>query len=78
MSTDISSGQTIAPRFFSIAAAGHYTSLSPNSIRSLLSSGKLTALRPVRGRVLIDKAQLDDVVSSSTQKLKSGRGIRKR
>jgi len=72
------SGNGHWPRFLSVERAGQYSCLSPSSIRRLLSSGRLTALRPCRGRVLVDRHQLDVVVSGSSNAPRSGRGIRKR
>jgi len=67
-----------ARRYLSVAEAAAYSSLSPDSIRSLLSSGKLTALRPVAGRVVIDKRELDSLIGSSTRAPRRGRGFRPR
>ena len=61
-------------RFMTIARSAKYADLSPESIRRLLASGKLTGLRPVRGRVLIDRTQLDALVLSSTLVPRVGRG----
>jgi Helix-turn-helix domain len=52
-------------RYFSVIQAAEYSGLSADSIRSLMSSGKLTALRPVPGRVVIDKRELDSLIQSS-------------
>jgi excisionase family DNA binding protein len=65
------------PRYLGVDAAGTYSSLSAKSIRRLLSAGKLHAYRPVRGRVLIDREELDAfILSSGAQKLRIGRGHR--
>ena len=74
---DEPSGTETWPRFLSIERAGQYSCLSSSSIRRLLSAGKLTALRPCRGRVLVDRHQLDSVVSGSSSAPRSGRGIRR-
>lgn len=63
-------------RFLSVAGAASYASLSEESIRKLLAAGKLTPLRPVRGRVVIDRHELDAFVLSCDQRLRRGRGIR--
>jgi excisionase family DNA binding protein len=63
-------------RFFSIDHAAGYAGLSTKTIRRLLSSGKLRALRPVKGRILIDRDELDALVLSSDQRPRRGRGIR--
>ncbi|MHB1036811.1 MAG: hypothetical protein ACYC35_16270 [Pirellulales bacterium] len=65
-----------APRFVGVEEAARYASLSPESIRRLLSSGALTALRPVRGRVLVDRIELENLVLNSTNSLRRGRGHR--
>ena len=62
-------------RFLTIDAAERYSSLSERSIRRLISSGKLTAHRPVKGRVLVDRGQLDAVILSATSTPRKGRGI---
>lgn len=63
-------------RFLTIADAARYAGLSEESIRRMLSAGKLTALRPVSGRVVIDRRQLDAVVLGSDRQPRKGRGIR--
>ena len=65
---------SITPRWLSIAGAAAYCSLSERSIHNLLASGKLQAHRPVRGRVLIDRIELDLFIASATTRLRSGRG----
>ena len=61
-------------RWFSIASSATYADLSQDSIRRLVSSGKLNAKRPVRGKLLIDKHELDALILNSTTTPKSGRG----
>ncbi len=63
----------LTPRFLSIIAAAAYYSLSEKSFRRLISSGKLTAYRPV-GKVLLDTREIDQLVLSSTQRPTGGRG----
>jgi excisionase family DNA binding protein len=65
-----------APRFLTVRQAAEYTALSQDSIRSMLARGRLTALRPVQGRVVIDLRELDAVVTSSSGRPRTGRGIR--
>ena len=52
------------PRFLTIKNAAKYSDLSEESIRRLVSKNKLTARRPVRGRVLIDRQELDAFIRS--------------
>jgi hypothetical protein len=63
-----------AKRYLSVAETAIYTSLSADAIRGLLSSGKLTGLRPVAGRIIIDKRELDALILSSTRRPSRGRG----
>ncbi len=65
-------------RYMSVQSAAAYTDLSPDSIRRMLERGDLTALRPVRGKILIDRQELDAVILGSTTRPRMGRGIRKR
>jgi excisionase family DNA binding protein len=64
-------------RFLSVERAATYSDLSVGSVRRLIASGKLTALRPVRGKVLINKHELDAFVLSATNRPRLGRGIRR-
>ena len=64
------------PRWMSIRKAAEYTSLSDVSVRRLLSAGKLTAHRPCKGKVLVDRHQLDALVVSATATPRMGRGKR--
>jgi excisionase family DNA binding protein len=65
----------VAKRYLSVADAAIYASLSPDSIRSLLNTGKLSGLRPVGGRVLIDRRELDALLLASTRRPRRGRGL---
>src|SRR5690606_20223811 len=69
--------KVVDARFLDVESAAAFTSLSADSIRRLLSAGKLTALRPVKGRVVIDREQLVSLVLNSTTSLRRGRGRRK-
>ncbi|HUT10739.1 MAG TPA: excisionase family DNA-binding protein [Thermoguttaceae bacterium] len=64
----------VGPRFLSVQGAATRASLSTDSIRRLVESGRLTALRPVRGKVLIDARELDALILSSTDRVRNGRG----
>lgn len=61
-------------RYLTIKSAARYADLSEESVRRMISAGKLTAYRPVRGRVLIDRHELDSAIRSSTKAPRSGRG----
>ncbi|HWA98629.1 MAG TPA: helix-turn-helix domain-containing protein [Pirellulales bacterium] len=64
----------VGKRFLSVEEAARYCSISAESVRRMISAGKLVSLNPVRGRVVIDKQQLDAVVLGSAQQLRGGRG----
>src|SRR5262245_11011695 len=69
-------GQTW-PRWLSVALAARYTSLSARSVRNLVAAGHVTPSRAVRGKVLIDRLQLDAALSAACgARLRRGRGIR--
>jgi excisionase family DNA binding protein len=65
----------VTPRYFGVREAALYAGLSEDSIRSMLSSGKLTALRPVCGRVVIDRRELDAAIQASTGRTRRRRGV---
>lgn len=68
--------QAASRRWLSVEAASQYAGISPESVRSMLSSGKITAHRPVLGRITIDRLELDAVIkSSSAYKPRRGRGL---
>ncbi len=67
--------ETAARRYLTVQHAAEYADISEDSIRSLLSSGKLTALRPVPGRIVIDRRELDALLASSTRRPRRGRGV---
>ena len=69
----VSAASTIQ-RYLSIAQAASYAGVSEESIRRLLGSGKLSAYRPVGGRVVIDLQQLNELILASEQQ-QSGRGV---
>ncbi len=53
-------------RWLTIESAARYSDLSPESLRRLIAAGKLTAHRPRKGRILIDRRQLDQYIESTT------------
>jgi excisionase family DNA binding protein len=67
-------GASARQRYLSVADAATYSGLSPDSVRSMLASGKLTGYRPVAGRVVIDRKELDALIQSSTRHPRRGRG----
>jgi hypothetical protein len=53
------------PRWLSVEAAAAYTSTSTKSIRRLIGMGKLTPRRVLRGKVLLDRHEIDSVIGSA-------------
>ncbi len=71
----LSASLASAPRrYLTIKSAARYADLSEESVRRMISAGKLTAYRPVRGRVLIDRQEFDAAIRASVTKPRSGRG----
>lgn len=63
-------------RYLSIAAASVYAGVSDDTIRRALSRGDLTALRPARGRVVVDKLEIDAWLRGTAGvTLRRGRGM---
>jgi len=62
-------------RWLTVEGAAHYSSMSADSIRRMLSSGTLQPHRPRKGRILIDSRQLDSVIQGSTARPRAGRGF---
>ncbi len=46
-------------RFLGVATAAVYCGVSPKTIRKAIEKGDLTALRPARGRIVIDRQEID-------------------
>ena len=67
-----------APRFLGMEAAGAYSGLSADSIRRLVQAGKLAGYRPVPGRVVVDREELERFVLSATTRVRQGRGQSRR
>jgi hypothetical protein len=60
--------------FFTIEHASAFADLSVGSIRRMLAAGQLQAHRPVKGRTLIHRAELESVILSATSRPRNGRG----
>lgn len=71
---NMASREGVPQRFLTISSAARFTDLSEESIRRLIASQKLTAHRPVRGRVLIDRLELESLIRRSVQNPRRGRG----
>lgn len=70
----LAAGSAPAPRFLSIEKAASYCNLSPNSIRRMIGRGDLTPLRPVKGKIVVDRVQLEQLVLGATDRPVNGRG----
>ena len=62
------------PRFLSVDHAAVYADLSQNSIRRMIGRGDLTGLRPTKGKVLVDRLELDRLILGSTRQPRNSRG----
>ncbi len=74
LDTLIAKADQPAVRWLDVEGAAVRCSLSSKSIRRMLSAGKLSPRRPVRGKILIDVQELDAVVGGATATLRKGRG----
>jgi hypothetical protein len=67
------------PRWLSVSQAARYASLGEKSIRNLIAAAVIVPSRTVRGKLLIDRMQLDAaLLSGCGRELRSGRGMRSR
>ena len=66
--------QVPVKRFLSVKNAALYCDLSEESLRRLCKQGKLTELRPVGGRIIIDRMELDAFILSCSETPRKGRG----
>jgi hypothetical protein len=67
-----------AQRFLGVKEAARFCGLSPDAIRGLVNAGRLTGFRPIAGRVLVDKRELESLILSSTRRPRRGRGVYER
>lgn len=74
-STNHGTALLIEPRFLTVSGAAAYCSLSETSIRREIAAGRLTAYRPRKGRILLDKRELDALVMGADQRPRTGRGF---
>ena len=72
--TALSAPRQAEQRFFGIDQAAAYSGLSADSLRRLIARGELTGLRPIKGKVLIDRGELDALILGSTRQPAKGRG----
>jgi len=74
---DAVSACRITPHWLTIADAAVYSGMSEKSIRKLLDKGEIIGRRPVPGRILIDRNELDNMIRGSVNSPKVGRGRRR-
>ena len=53
-------------RWLSVDSAANYSSLSTRSIRRLLASRQLKPYKPVKGKIVIDRRELDTFIQASS------------
>jgi hypothetical protein len=58
----------LAPRYLTFASATDYCGLSEKALRKLAAQGRFRTLRPLPGRILIDRQDLDRFLDSTAQK----------
>ena len=61
-------------RFLSLKLAASYVDLSVKTLRNFIAAGKLTPRRPCKGKILLDRIELESLVSGSTATPRKGRG----
>ncbi len=63
------------PRWLSVRTAALYAGqIDEGSIRRLISAGKLTAHRILKGRIAVDRLELDALAEAATTTPRLGRG----
>jgi excisionase family DNA binding protein len=62
-------------RWLSIDEAADYAGLSSKTVRRMIRAGQLSAHRPARGKILIDREELDAVIRQSKGAIRGGRGM---
>lgn len=72
MEVDIATA--VKRRWVGIHGAADYIDHSVETVRRLISAGKITAYRVVRGKILIDINELDNLVLTSTSRPRRSRG----
>jgi len=65
-------------RFLSLASAARYADLGERTLRRMIAAGELGVYRPARGKLLIDRDQLDRLILGSTRQPRTGRGSARR
>jgi excisionase family DNA binding protein len=61
-------------RFLTLADAAAYVSISKRTLYRLIANGTIKPRRPVPGRILLDRLELESVVGSLTATPRKGRG----
>lgn len=69
----LATSSKVQPEWMSPADAAIYSGLSIDSIRRLIYAGKVSGRRPVAGRLVINRRELDDYVRSSDGPSATGR-----
>lgn len=64
-------------KFLNLPTASAYAGISIVSLRRLISAGKLLALRPVKGRIVLDRQALEQFIGTSSATPRTGRGLNK-
>lgn len=64
-------------RFLTLSDAERYCGVSTKTLRRMIAAGKLVALHPVKGRVVVDRLNLDSaILETAMKRFRTGRGVR--
>jgi hypothetical protein len=55
----------LQPRWLPLEAAAPYSGVGVKSLRRLISAGKLTAHRPVKGKIVLDRLEIDSYIGGA-------------
>ena len=70
----IERGNGVGQRWLSVKTAAKYADVAEKSIRGLIAAAKLTPHRPLRGKVLVDRHELDNLIATATSRPRTSRG----
>jgi hypothetical protein len=64
-------------RFLKLDDAERYSGVSIKTLRRMIAAGKLVPLHPVKGRVVVDRLNLDAaILETAMKRFRNGRGVR--
>lgn len=75
LSLVLANGPRNQERYLTVKQAAEYAKISDKSVRRLLNRGVVRPLKPVNGKITIDREELDRYIQSSDRHPRSGRGL---